>query len=58
MPGLAQPVEEFASFLELLDPRALGKIAADDDEIGLLLVNALRDSVDKSRVMRTEVQVG
>jgi len=58
MPGLAQPVEEFASFLELLDPRALGKIAADDDEVGFLLVNALRDSVDKFRVMRTEVEVG
>ena len=58
MARLAQPVEEVAGFLELLGPRALGEVAADDDEVGFLLVNALLDRIDQPRVVSTEMQIG
>ena len=37
VPGRAQAVEPGRGLPELVDPRALGEIAADDDQIGLLL---------------------
>ena len=46
------------SFLELLGPRALREIAADDDEVGLLLVDALLNRLDQPRIVRAEMQVG
>src|SRR5688500_10848874 len=57
MPEVAQPLEECAGFLELLSPRTLGKIAADDDEIGLLFADALLDRFDQPRVVGAEMQV-
>jgi hypothetical protein len=57
MPRVAQPLEELARFLELLGPRALGEIAADHDEVGLFLMNALLDRLDQPRIVRTEMQI-
>ena len=56
--GISQPLEELAGLLELLGPRALREVAADDDEVGLLLVDALVDRLDQPRVVGAEVKVG
>ncbi len=58
MAGIAQALEEIAGFLELLGPRALREIAADDDEVGLLFVDARLDRFDQPRIVRSEMQVG
>jgi hypothetical protein len=42
----------------LLGPRALGKVAANDDEVGALLVDTILDRSYQALVMRTEMQVG
>jgi hypothetical protein len=50
-------LEEGAGLPELLRPRALGKVAADDDEVGLERIDTLLDPGDEVFVMRAEVQV-
>ena len=57
-PRIAQPFEELAGFAELLGARALREIAADDDEVGLQLVDLAFDRLDQALVVRAEVQVG
>ena len=57
MPGMLQPLEETACLLELLGLRALGEIAADDDEVGLQLIDAVLDGLDQALVMRAKMQV-
>ncbi len=54
---LAQPVEKGAGVLELLGSRALGEVAADDDEIGLELVSLALNRLDQVFVMRAEMQI-
>ena len=46
--GVAKPLEEVAGFRELLGPGALREVAADDDEVGLELVDA-RSTASTSR---------
>ena len=58
MAALAQPLEELARFPELLGPGALGEVAADDDQVGLQLVDLPFDRLDQPRVMRAEMKVG
>jgi hypothetical protein len=58
VPAFAQAFEEFARFVKLLGPRTLREIAADDDEVGLQLVNLPVDRLDKPLVMSAEVKVG
>ena len=53
-----QPLEELAGLAELLGPRALGEVAADDDEVGLQLVDTPLDGLDQPLVMGAEMQVG
>ena len=48
MARIAQPVEELAGLLELLGSGALREVAADDDEVGLYLLN-LRSTAETSR---------
>jgi hypothetical protein len=55
---VAQPLEEPACLLELLGARSLGEIAADDDEVGFLLVHALGDRIHEVRLVRAEMEVG
>ena len=55
--AVAQPLEEGARIAELLGPRALGEVAADHDEVGLELVDAVLDPFDQPRVMGAEMQV-
>ena len=57
-PASRNRVEEGAGLLELLGPGALGEVAADDDEVGLLLIHPRFDRVDQLVVMRAEVKVG
>jgi hypothetical protein len=47
-----------ARLLELLGPRALREIAADDDQVGLELVGLAPNRLDEILVMRAEVEVG
>jgi hypothetical protein len=58
VPGRLQPFEEAAGLAELLGPRALREVAADDDEVGLELIDALLNRADELIVMGAEVQVG
>ena len=58
MARLAQPLEELARLLELLGSGALGEVAADDDEVGLELVDAPLDGVDQSLVVGAEMEIG
>ena len=58
VPALAQPFEEAARLLELLGARALGEVAADDDEVGLELVDLPFDGFDQPLVMGAEMEIG
>ena len=58
MAGLAQPIEEGARVLELLGPRALGEIAADDNQVGFVGVDPFLNRLDQLGVVRAEVEVG
>ena len=51
MARIAQPVEELAGLLELLGSGALREVAADDDEVGLDVVDVLPDRRDEALVM-------
>jgi hypothetical protein len=57
VPAFAQPLEEAARVLELLCPRALGEVAADDDKIGLQPVDAGLNGFNQILVMGAEMQV-
>ena len=57
-PRSRKPFEELAGLAELLGPRALGEVAADDDEVGLELVDLPLDRLDQPLVMRAEMKVG
>jgi hypothetical protein len=57
MPSVPNALKELTGLLELLRPCALGEIAADDDEIGLQLVDASLDSSNQPVVVGTEMQV-
>ena len=52
-----QALEELTGLLELLRPGALREVAADDDEVGLELIDAALQGADQTLVMRAEVQV-
>jgi len=54
---IAQPVEELAGLLELLGSGALREVAADDDEVGLDLLNAPLDRGDEFLVVSAEVKI-
>jgi hypothetical protein len=56
--AVLQPLEEQARFAELLGLGALGEIAADDDKVGLELVDLRLDGLDQPLVMRAEMKVG
>ena len=56
--AVAQPLEELARLAELLGPRALGEVAADDDEVGLQLVDLAVDRFDQPLVVGAEMEVG
>ena len=58
MRTLAWSGEEAARLLELLGPRALGEVAADDDEVGLLVRNPRLDRFDENGVVGAEMKVG
>ena len=58
VPMIAQAVEEIASIAELLGTRALGEVAADDDEVGLELIDLPFDRLDQPLVMGAEMEVG
>src|SRR5690242_21370986 len=58
MTRLAETSKKFASLLELARPRALGEVAANDDEVGLELVCLAFDSIDDLVVMGPEMEVG
>ena len=56
--AIPQPFEEVAGLAELLGPRALGEVAADDDEVGLLRIDLFGNGFHQPLVMGTEVKVG
>jgi hypothetical protein len=56
--ALAQPIEERAGFTELLGPRALGEVAADDDEVRCDLVDLALDCHHQPGVVSSEMEVG
>jgi len=58
MAAVAKPLQEAASFRELLGLGALGKVAADHDEVGLQFIDAAFNRLHQPRVMRAEVQIG
>ncbi len=55
--GMLEPFEEPARIAELLGAGALREIAADDDEVGLQLVDPFLDSFNQPLVMGAEMQV-
>jgi hypothetical protein len=57
MAAFAQSFEELACLFELLGPRALSEVAADDDEVGLELVDLRVDGLDEAVIVRTEMKV-
>jgi hypothetical protein len=57
MAAFAQSFEELTRLFELLCPRSLGEVAADDDEVGLELVHLRVDGIDEAVIMRTEMKV-
>ena len=57
-PASLKPLEKLAGLPELLGAGALREVAADDDEVGLQLVDAPFDRLDQFLVVRAEVQVG
>jgi len=57
-PRRAQPVEPCGRCAELLDPRALGQVAADDDQVGPTLLQPGCGGVDYARIVRAEMNVG
>ncbi len=58
VPGVAEPFEEAARFLELLGPGTLGEIAADDHQVGLGRVHFGFYRLDQFGVVGAEVEVG
>jgi hypothetical protein len=58
MSGIAQPGEEAAGLLELAGARALGEIARDDHQIGLLLVDPFLERANQYRLVCAEMKVG
>jgi hypothetical protein len=46
MTGVAQPSEEFASLFELLGSGALREVAADDNQVGLFVIDAFAHGGD------------
>ena len=56
--GALEPVEEGAGLAILLDPRPLGEVAADDDEVGPVLGQPRLRAGDHSRVVGAEMDVG
>jgi hypothetical protein len=58
MAAFAQSFEELARLFELLCPRSLGEVAADDDQVGLELVHLRVNGLDQLVVVRSEMEVG
>jgi hypothetical protein len=56
--ALAHALEEFACLAKLLGARTLGEVAADDDEVGLQLINLRVDGRDELLIVRSEMEVG
>lgn len=56
--GVAKPLEKGAGLFELAGSRPLGKIAADDDEVGVHCRNGPLKRVDEQRLVRAEMKVG
>ncbi len=54
----AKLVEPGRGLFELLDPGALGEIAADDDQVRLLLLQPGVGAVDDLVVLAAEMNVG
>ena len=57
VPGIAQPRQEAPGLLKLLDTRALGEVAADDDEVGRGGIHLALHRGHDRLVMRAEMQV-
>ena len=56
--AFTQPLEKLAGLAKLLGPGALGEVAADDDEVGLELVDLPLDRFHQLFVMGAKMQVG
>ncbi len=56
-PWRGQAIEERLRRAELAEPRALGQVAADRDQIGRVVVQFGLQRGDDRRIVRPEVQV-
>jgi hypothetical protein len=55
--AIAQSVEKLASVAKLLGARALGEVAADDDEVRFQFVDLPIDGLDQPLVVGAEMEV-
>jgi hypothetical protein len=58
VPRVLEPLEKTACFGELFGPSALGKIAADVDEVRVERIHASFDRFDQPLVMSAEMEIG